>query len=306
LRGTQAAVATSDGRVHLLDLVNANDPRERSVLVPEDQVWSQPPFVAWREQVLWAAGRRLRAWDMTIPERPVLMTDLALEGVASDLSIDGAHAFVAQGSDGLWVFDIADPRRPAIREHLAATSGWSVRAVHAHGNLLWLVEGNGAAGVLRSQQLRPDGSLQGQGARSTAVADDLSVTGPLVAMVGIAGRGPTSRTRFLAIDAADVRFPRPAGEVDLPGMSGGRLAVMEGRPGRVLVAVRADGLRVLDLRVPAFPDEAAHVESPGGARDVMGDGDVAWLADGDGGLIAIHVGDGSWAGRAWLPWAGRP
>jgi hypothetical protein len=310
VRGSRAALSARGGSVRLVSLSDANAPRLLSIVRESAPCCFEAPQVAWQGDVLWVAGGqgRLQAWDLSRPERPVPLHDMALRRGATDLLVAGDRVIVAQGEAGLQIFTTTGGADADVRVW-PATPGHSIFGIAMQRDVLWLSEDTGSGGILRSVQVPPHGPLTLLGELPMTVAHDVATVGSLVAIVG--GRGALT-THVVVVDASDARAPRAIGDIDLPGAGSGSFATVVG-PGReqeevdprrvVLLNEGGGGMRVLDLSVPDFPDETAALETPGGALGAVVDGDLVWLADGAGGLVAVHIGDAV-ARRAWLPWVG--
>lgn len=81
------------------------------------------------------AGGALLIFDISNPEDPTLVGKIYTSGVVEDIALSGNYAFVATKFNGLWIFDITDPKKPRDVGHLNK----GARRIHVRGNYAYLI-----------------------------------------------------------------------------------------------------------------------------------------------------------------------
>ena len=232
-------------------------------------------------------------------DEPTLVVDRPQSRRTTSLAFLGEDLVAVQPHGGLEL--IPSPLTSPVPDGLSwsASPGSMASSAVVHDGVVWWTETSAGAGALRS--LHADlasGTLGGLGVLASAAADDVTAQGTSLAMVGSLGLG---RTSMAVVDGRNPRWPRVIGEIDLPGRLGGRFASASPDPRTLLVALHEEGLRVVDIGLPSFPNEIAFLRTPGEALEASFDGGIVWLADGAGGLVAAHL-SGAWTDRVVLPW----
>lgn len=233
-----------------------------------------------------AANRDQRA-SMTVAVNtftPQALGFVAIPGFANNVALQGGFAYVAAGSMGLTVVDVADPRNPRIVATLD-TPG-NANDVDVGGNLACVADG--AAGLQVIDISDPAHPRTVAAVETPGTASDVVLKGDYAYVAdGTAG--------LQVVDLRDPAAARIAGSVDTPGTAFG-VDVHELRG----VAVVADGfsVQVVDIRDPAHPMLRGAVPVAGSsgfgappAVDVAVSGVFAVVAAGITGVVVVDVRD---------------
>lgn len=275
LNGQRAYVANRSGGMVILDISDPTDPVQLGAINPGGMVWA----IAIQGEIAFVANSHdgFQVINITDETDPQLLTTLAEAGYCRgiDLSDDGNYAFVADYFEGLRVVDISDPTSPALAAfvdvHSYATD-IRVQGTYAYlgnrGNGLRIYDISDPTSPVEVRQIETDGST----VRVTIHED-------LVYLANYDG----------GLRVVDVAVPTEAEELGfiegVPCLSGpaieGSLAVLSG--GSKLV--------MLDISEPSAPVEIATTEFSGYAEKAMIDGNLAYVADGVGGVDVLDLSD---------------
>ena len=188
------------------------------------------------------------------------------------MAVAGSYAYVADGSSGLRIINVANPAAPT-RSASYDTPGYA-HGVAVAGSYAYVADGQRAARHQRGNPAAPTevGFYDTPGA------------------YGVAWRALCLRRRLHSglrvINVANPATPTEAGFYDTPGYAQG-VAVM-GKS--VYVADGGSGVRVIDVTNPASPIEVGFYDTAGGAADVTLVGRYVHVADSDGGLEILRIG----------------
>ena len=120
-----SALQSADGP-HIVE-VSANAPRPLAVLLGHGT---------------------LQVYDLSTPTEPVHRSTYATPGGALRVALDGAHAYVADGVNGLLVVDLEDPEAPRVIGNYRPAE--PVRDVAVSGHLTLIAAGTPPTGARRS------------------------------------------------------------------------------------------------------------------------------------------------------------
>jgi hypothetical protein len=199
---------------------------------------------------------------------------------AAHLAVAGTRAYVAAGTNGLFIVDIADPSRLAVVHH--GLVGERVVGVAPDGDTLYVVLG------------------PPQGQPGSVVILDLSqpATPVEVATVSVPGDPVrlVPRGAYLYVAAGRTGTGSALHVLDAGTGSTAAVLPLDGAPHDVVVSGRFaylpcgdQGLQVVDVTDPANPFLSAVVDTPGYATGVALLGPVAVVADGEGGVQVVDL-----------------
>lgn len=195
-------------------------------------------------------------------------------GKASDVTVFGDFAFVADGEMGLQIIDMADKTAPVIIG-ASDTPGFASGAF-VSGNYAFVADGDmGMAVVDITDKAAPFliGSVDTPG-----IAAKLAVSGDYAFIAdGVAG--------LQIINVADKSAPVIIGVCDTPGFASGVFV----RENYAFVADGDRGMAVVDITDKAAPTRVTSVDTPGFAGNISVIGDNAYVADGEEGVVVINV-----------------
>ena len=266
LGGSALAVAVRDGRAYLgvgrrLVLVDLA-PGGSGAMLPSLERGQSPALedairsVALLGSVAWlAAGPSgLVSVAASEPEAPRILGRLPSDWASYDVAIDAdaRRAYVAEGSRGMHIVDVADPASPLLLAR--ADMAGEARAVAVAGDRAYVAGwGVGITIFDVSDPTRP----AMLGSWSTDEAADVAVSGERL-LVADRARG------LLVFDVADPAAPHLIGETRIEGTAE-RLA-LEPDGQRAWLAAREGGLQLIDLATPAQPQ----------VSDVLRTTTIAW------------------------------
>ncbi len=134
---TLAVAAKADGLL-LMDASVA--PAAMLATAPLTEAWN----VAIRDDLAYVANGAagLSVVDISDPGAPSVLGDVALEGIAKDLVLDGDHAYVALGGEGIAAVDISNPDGPALLDWERTPGSALALAVSPEHDALFVADWN--------------------------------------------------------------------------------------------------------------------------------------------------------------------
>jgi hypothetical protein len=231
-------------------------------------------------------GETLFASDIVGGLRIVDLVDLAPLGrgkpdgfvVFEDVAVAGDHAYVADWSFGLRIFDVSDRAAPVEIGRLE-TGGYPSSVAYADGHAYIVESTNG--GALRVIDVRDPTRPVQVGAMPTSKGLDIEIVDRLAF---IADGSLATAGGLRIVDIADPSAPRVVGEYT--GCSEVMDVAVAGT--RAVVACSYDGFHVLDVSDPASPTQLGRwtPSSPNAAEAVALDGTRAYLGHSAGVVVA--------------------
>jgi len=238
------------------------------------------------------------------------------QGEALGIAMAGPLALVANGQDGLRIFDISDPSNPAELGNLD-TPG-NARSITVSNGYAYIADEEG--GLRKIDFSDPSNPVEVWAFDTPGVAYGIAAAGSYVYVADFdgglrivdisnpdeprdAGTGEIEgNARSIAvlgdfayvtagegglkvIDVADRENPREVGSIDTPGNALG-IAV---RGGYAYVADGEEGLAIIDVSSPANPEARANYNTEGSAISVVIAGGFAYVANGASGIAAINI-----------------
>lgn len=214
--------------------------------------------------------------------------NLPTDGSARDVTSDGVHLYLADGTAGLVIASLDDPAWPRV----VATEpsvGNATQVAHLPGHVV--VASDDATlhvvDVTDPSQPTPIATI---GLPDTAL--DLAIAGPLLLVAaGTAG--------LLVIDLADPANPTLIGALDTPGLARGVASV-----GNRAAIADDTGVVIVDLTAPAQPQLLGRLETPARGIALADDGIVLATSDLDGLEVIAITPSGEPSSLAVLPLPG--
>lgn len=261
----------------------------------------------------------LQVISINNPSNPAVVGSVDTPGRAQDVVVDGGFAFVADDSSGLRVVDVSNPQNPvsvgfydtpfcahgvSVAEGYAyVADGLSLMVFDVHvpsnpvpigsispsvdildvcvtGGFAYVACGWDGLKVINVQN--PSNPVQVGAYDTYDHATDIHVSGSYVVVSDWVGN-----PGLWMFDISNPSKPLPAAALDTPGGVLG--AALKGN--RLYVADCGNGLLVLETIVPGACILKEGGAEPAMARGVTRDGDVAWVAAGTHGVIAVNVAD---------------
>ena|GEM_PF-6194082 len=219
--------------IEIIDISNLSEP---SVLAVYESV-GKAQRVAIDGSYLYVADSDfgLRILDISVPTSPTLVRDYEIEYCGDVLIIDH-FAYVSGGSDGIQMYDIADPANPVFQGAIVS-EGWSLLEVDGY---LYVQESWSRLEIF-DVSTPPAYSLAGTFEPASSSAKSAAVYGDYVYVC--AGN-------VFTIDCSDPTNPVVIHEYDTQGQYGAQMARISGDH---LFVVDGTGLEALDLSDPEEP-----------------------------------------------------
>jgi len=249
---------------------------------------------------------------------PVLVGSVNDGGSASGVAMAGHLVYLANGSDGLRVYDISDPANPRTVAH--GSYGGRALGLDLRGRELALADG---ADGLRLLQVREDGTILNVGQSSVRRGCAQAVTLARNDVFVGAGAGglevfrnrpnlsvepilsdPAPGANAVAVAVKDhVVFtgngangvwiyemvPSGRGHLLQKLNTGGEVLGLEVRGNLLFVANGSDGLRIYAIGNGAHPTLLGHIATGGTASGLAIHGSLAYVAAADAGLMIFDV-----------------
>ncbi len=249
--GSLATIATGEGLV-ILDVSDPSAPSLAGTFRPEALPLPEED-VAVRDPYAYVAagGEGLRIVDISDPANPGIVGGTRTGGHAWAVALAVSHAYVADEYNGLRIIDITDPRQPVGTGHYDLPGRHEFfHAVEIRDHCAYIA----------------DGSLTATGLRIVDITDPAN----------------PSELSYWPLTAESDRIPPPRVE-DVAVMCDDELGCT------AYVAAGTGGLRLVDVSDPAAPVEIGSHTTPGLADNLVVEGTMAYLVDGD--LRVLNVSD---------------
>jgi hypothetical protein len=230
-------------------------------------------------RVYLGVGPRLLVLDASHPDQPAVVGQSApLPGVVRGLALGMGRVYVAAGSAGLSVLDVADPAHPFPIGRLD-TPGQAMGVVVGQGRAY---VADGEAGLRVANILRPARPVELGFYDTPGYAWGLAVAGRYAYVAdGTAG--------LRVVDVRDPGHPVEVGFLDTPGDTWG--VAVAGH--HAFLADRDGGLRIVDVSDPAHPRQVGWYQTPDMGTHVAVARGYAYVANGapEAGLLVVDVSD---------------
>jgi hypothetical protein len=242
------------------------------------QVGGQIQAVAVSGNKVYAGtGLRLSILDITTPAIPYLLgSSQPFTDFIQDIAISGNYAYVAAGSAGLGVVNIANPLDPEV------VATWHSRGyaegVAVSGSTLYLADGANGLRILDIST--PAVPVEIGSAYPFHYALEVSLSGNYV-YVAAGGSG------LLIVDVTDPSAPLEVGIVDTDGFAYG----VDTSEHMAYVADAWQGVQIVDIVNPESAFLRGHCDTPGWALAVELYGSTLFVANGANGMRILNVGN---------------
>ncbi|UCG41954.1 MAG: hypothetical protein JSU73_08680, partial [candidate division WOR-3 bacterium] len=270
----QVAEDSDFDRVVRIDTVEVDDQDQvfwSADLRKDDAYW-------WRvrarsQDQVWGAWSESRSFSI---ERFKVVATLATTGYAQDIWVEANRAYVADGQAGLAVFDVSVPETPVLLGYVSDNRNMAY-GVTALGDFAYVAYGYKE--LLVANVADPD---------SMFIAGELEYVQPGngydIALSGDSLAFIAADAQFIYIDVTDpflltlkeqFNYPRGCRGVDIDG-------------NRCYLALEQVGVAIWDIGSAPIGMLGAF-DTPSNARSVAADGDMLYVADGNGGLLVADV-----------------
>ena len=219
-------------------------------------------------------GPRLVVLNIETPEAPQFVGESpVLPDLIQQVDPQGRYIYVADGSGGLRVIDVQDPRTP-VEAGFFDTPGeaWGVTVAGKYAYVADRMDGLRVVDISDPSNPNERGYVDTPGeARAVAVDGNYAYVADSFGGLRI-------------IDVSDPSHPQEVSSYDTPGFA----YDVASHDGKVFVADAASGVRVINVADPQAPGEIASFDTPGYATQVQVAGKYIYVADEQGGLVVLE------------------
>lgn len=277
LTGSRAVIRDGDA-LYLLEAENPAATERSALLWRADDCCAA--WMARENRILTVAGDRFIGID------PRRVPRTGNEGLAFGqgvnfggqrrIFIEGDTAYVADWFAGMHIYDLSEPRRPALLA--SVRSDGSPKGVVVRDGIAFVADddhGLLVVDVVDPSKPRALGRLPLPGLAYTPVLD-----GDLLYLAAHHGG-------VMIIDVSNPRLPSLLTHLDTPGKAWS----LRVRDGIAWVADDDAGLAIIDVSNPRAPQEITRYRPGGRVEEVLLDGDIAYLALYDDGVHVLDIAD---------------
>lgn len=283
LSGGFAYVTIGGGGLHIVDIANPSEPVE----VGFTNAVEGPDDVAVDDNYAYVTENYgLGIVNVSDPSAPVKSGFQETPSIARHVALDGNYAYVATGGSGLRIVNLGDPAQPF-------ESGYFVMpgeglGVDVDGNYVYyLDEGLHVIDVADPANPAGKGFYRDWSGQDIEVAEKYAY---------ISAGDETGGGRLHIIDVGDPEAPAETASFPMTEPATGvaiseDLAYVAYRSNIIEEPYFDSGLRVVDITNRAIPAGAGHYDTAGTGFDVATDGNYAYFADANGGLLILAYSD---------------
>ena len=226
-----------------------------------------------------AVDKTLTIFDLTDVAEPRRRGSYSFPEKIWGFVVKGSTIYVAADFFGLGILDVADPDAPALLGSVK-TPG-QVKDVDVSGDTAVLADHMSGVDLVDVSDVRAPAALGS--VYLDGYSRDVAVLGPLAYAVD-------DPSGFYVLDLADTDSWEPMAA--LQSADGPRIVQVSETAQRPLAVLLGHGtLQVYDLATPAEPAYLSTYATPGRALRVALDGPLAYVADGDHGMLVVSLED---------------
>ena len=281
-----------------LEVVDITDPSNPSI-VTTLELSRSPGKIEIGENVMFIADSlayngAINALDISNPRSPFVLSTFTQRNSTPGIALDGGRLFVAAGWDGLVVLDVSDTASMEITVDYPFDQDYWFGDVNLDEGILFAATNSGVLAFSIEDDLINLENLSSMNV--SAAASDME--GDLLAIMHRSGYGDRTNYRggIKLLRISEENPPEFQGEIArLDGWMRiarwrNHLYITEADCPINLQQICGGGLRVFDISDPSKPVRVASVETSG-ARDVVVDGEYAYIADGYQGVLIYDISD---------------
>lgn len=201
---------------------------------------------------------------------PRPLSALSIAGYANSVDVKNDYAYVAAGSTGLKIINVANALAPALVS-TRDTPG-NANDVRVAGNYGYVADGSGGLSIIDITNPAAPAIV---GTASIGTALDVAIANN-VAYIAAGANG------LVIVNVATPGAPILVGSVATPSSARGVDVT-----GTFATVVDASGLRVIDISNPAAPQIVGNISLSGSPNDVRNAGTLAYVASYDGGMQIV-------------------
>jgi hypothetical protein len=215
----------------------------------------------------------LQIADLSDPSKFLVLTNVPVTGLPLSLAVEGGLALVGSEMDGLHLVDVGDPTK--VREWGGMLGTVPVRRVILRGGRASVLAGDRSVYFLDVRQ--PAAPLTLGVLNGPRSVGDIAWVGDHLYVV--------DSNEVRVYDVANPAEPKQVGSLEMNFYGAHRIVVDDGL---AFVAAAADGVRVLDVRVPSQPRFLAALDTAGDAMGLGRVGNEVYVADGPNGVVVFE------------------
>ncbi len=278
VQGNYAYLGDNQNQFRVVNISKPRQPDEVAVLEIGAEI--QDMDISESRVYLATGAQGMVIVDITTPEQPAVLSTIDTPGKVQDVAVNGdIIAFLADGENGLLVYDIADLN--AIEQVGSFSDFLNANQVEIDQGGLYVSDKDSALHIvdakvsLSSQRVSSTEKQQGR-AQSVAVNENY-------AFLAYVDQG------LRVIDIANPNTPVEVATYDSSGeaigvdLSGDFIYLADGAAGLRVLFLESSGSENLRM------EEIAVIDTPGEANQVSVVGQTVYLADGSGGLRVISM-----------------
>lgn len=278
VQGNYAYLGDNQNQFRVVDISKPRQPDEVAVLDIGADI--QEMDISDNRVYLATGAQGMVIVDITTPEKPEVLSTIDTPGKVQDVAVNGdIIAFLADGENGLLVYDITDLN--AIEQVGSFSDFLNANQVEIDQGGLYVSDKDSALHIvdaevsLSSQRVSSTEKQQGR-AQSVAVNENY-------AFLAYVDQG------LRVIDIANPNAPVEVATYDSSGeaigvdLSGDFIYLADGAAGLQVLFLESSGTENLRM------EEIAVIDTPGEANQVSVVGQTVYLADGSGGLRVISM-----------------
>lgn len=225
-------------------------------------------------------GFGFTAVDVSDPANPVALGTYSLDDTAFEVTVANDVAYVGGGQGGFYALDVSDLTAPSLLGSFA--SGGSVQSLDLSGDDVFLAERyNGLRVLDASDPGNPTSEAFLPGGGFSFFAD---IDGDVAYVTDIFGR-------LRLIDVSDPDNPQVLSRLNTLPTNTQRVKVRDGLAYVTDADSGPTGLSIVDVSDPTDPQILSTFNTVSQSFGLDLDGDVAYIANGFGGVLAVDISD---------------
>lgn len=203
-----------------------------------------------------------------------LQSFIATPGTAMDIQVKNNRAIIADGDNGLHIFDVSDKKQPRLLG--ALDTGGCATNIETTENHVYIA--NGAKGLMTADISDPAAPTIVSSVDTESNVKDVSVSGNHASVIEENGI-------LTVFDLENPNTPTKVGTLKISD----NVENLVAHRNFVYVATGKQGVVVVDISDPSNPVSTATIDTKGYANGVTISGDFAYIADGLNGIAAYNI-----------------
>jgi hypothetical protein len=238
-----------------------------------------------------AAGSRSHIVDISNPESPLYVGRIAgYGGYHQYINVRSGYAYICDYDNGLQIINVTNPASPT--NVMTIPSGSRTARIIFDGNYGYVAVGD--SGMYVYNVVNPASpafasKIKTIGRAASLYYGAVSIGGVPTGHIFIANRNPAPGVS--AINVSDPLSPTTSSFLAALPSATGSAYVPFYMDGKVYVAYGIAGLRIIDVSTPSNPTLLGTANLGGDSRDVVANGNYAYVAARDSGVYVVNITD---------------